>query len=303
MSFRVHILGCGSATPTLRHAPSSQVIETQGGTYMIDCGEGTQMQLRRNRLSFQQLKAVFISHTHGDHCLGLVPMLSSYALVGRTRLLHLFAPAHYQQLFQVEMEAYCPVPGFEIIFHGIDTKQHALIYEDNSMMVTTLPLEHRVPCCGFLFQQKPKLPHIRRDMIDILNIPVSQINTIKNGAGWTEENGTFYSHEQLTKPAEPPKAYAYCADTKYIPHLADWIQEVDLLYHEATYADDHELNAERYYHSTARQAAKIAVQANAKQLMLGHFSARYTNDNVLLNEACEIFPNTMLADENMIVDV
>ena len=303
MPFRVHILGCGSATPTLRHYPTSQIVETDSRWYLVDCGEGTQLQLRHSKVSFQRLHAVFISHLHGDHCLGLIPLLSSFALLGRESLLHLYAPADYEPLFRAEMACYCPHPGYEIVFHPVDTTAQRVIHDDSRMTVTTVPLDHRVPCCGFLFREKSGLPHIRRDMIDALNIPVSQIANIKKGAGWTDNDGTTYTHEQLTTPPHTPHTYAYCSDTRYMPELHTVVKGVDLLYHEATYADDYLHNAERYYHSTARQAAMVAKAAGVKQLLLGHFSARYPDEKMLLKEAVEVFPDTTLADEGMIIEV
>lgn len=303
MTFRVHILGCGSATPTLRHAPSAQLVEHDACSYLIDCGEGTQLQLRRSKVSFQHMQAVFISHLHGDHCLGLIPLLSSLALLGRTKILHLYAPAEYEQLYRAEMACYCPQPGYDIVLHAMDTTAQKVIYEDRRISVTTLPLQHRVPCCGFLFREKGQLPHIRRDMIDALRIPISQINNIKNGAGWTDADGHFYTHEQLTLPARKPRAYAYCSDTAYMPTLHEAIAGVDLLYHEATYADDNSFNALRYHHSTARQAAQVARQANAARLIIGHYSSRYSDENLLLNEAKDIFPDTLLANEGLVIDV
>ncbi len=303
MLFRIHILGCGSATPTLRHAPTSQVVEHETGTFLIDCGEGTQVQLRKNKLGFQHLQNVFISHLHGDHCLGLIPMLSSFSLLGRIKPLHLFAPAEYEQLFHAEMACYCPYSDYEIAFHGIDTTKEAILFENSCLEVSTIPMDHRVPCCGFLFREKPLIPHIRRDMIDALHIPVSQIMNIKKGADWTDAEGNHYTHEQLTKPAHPPRAYAFCSDTRYMPTLHTIIKDVDLLYHEATYAEDNLTNAEKYFHSTARQAAHVAKDAGVGKLLIGHFSARYPNEKILLNEAQEVFANTLLANEGMIVDV
>lgn len=301
--FEVHILGCGSALPTTRHNATSQIINLRDKLYMIDCGEGTQMQYRRSRLSFSRLGHIFISHLHGDHCFGLMGLINSFGLLDRTAPMHIFAPAMGENIFQQLMEMFCPHPGFNVTYHPVDTYQRQIIYEDRSLTVETIPLEHRVPCCGFLFREKPSLPHINREMIDFYHIPVSQINNIKVGMDWTTDEGETIPNQRLVFPADPPRAYAYCSDTKYLPQLAETVKKVDLLYHESTYGDDKTDNAEKYCHSTARQAAMVARDAKAKKLMLGHYSARYNDETVLLCQAQEIFPNTILSNEGLVVNV
>jgi ribonuclease Z len=296
--FNVHILGCGSALPTLRHYSSSQIVELRGKFFMIDCGEGTQIQLRRSHQNFQKIVAVFISHLHGDHCLGLSGMISTFGMLGRIAPLHVYAPMEFKAMFEAQMQFYCSNMTFDVVFHGHDTTQRQTIYSDKSLWVETLPLEHRVPCAGFIFHEKPTLPHIRRDMIDFYNIPISQINNIKNGADWQLEDGTVVKNDRLVTPAAPVRSYAYCSDTRYMPKLWQALKGVNLLYHEATYADDYKDRAKLYFHSTAREAATVALKAEAKSLLLGHFSARYNDENLLLREAQEVFPNVALADEN-----
>ena len=270
---------------------------------MIDCGEGTQIQLCRLHLRFTKLSCVFISHLHGDHCLGLVGMISSFGLLGRTAPMHIYAPPPYEQMLKMQLDMFCPNLEFEVVFHPVDTTQYQIIYEDRSMTVTSIPLNHRVPCCGFLFKEKSTLPHIRRDMIDYYGIPYSQINNIKNGGGWLTEDGDLIANNKLVYPSDPPRSYAYCSDTAYIPSLHKLIKGVNLLYHESTYSVENESNAKKYAHSTAHDAAVVANDAGAKLLMLGHFSAKYTNENVLLEEAKRTFPNTILAAEGLVVDV
>lgn len=301
--FRVYILGCGSALPTLQHNASSQVVEIRGKFFMIDCGEGTQMQLRRTHIHFSKLQAVFISHLHGDHCFGLPGLLSTFGMLGRTSKLKVFAPAAYEELFAKQMDFFMTGLGYEVEFVGVDTTREQVIFEDRSLSVTTIPLQHRVPCCGFLFREKSTLPHIRRDMIDYYGIPVSQINNIKNGGGWTTPEGVVVPHERLVAQAEPPRSYAYCSDTRFIPELSSVVKGVNMLYHESTYASDHEDRASLYGHSTARQAATIARSAGVGRLLLGHYSARYPNEDALLGEACEVFPNTSLSNEGCVFDV
>ena len=301
--FVVHVLGCGSATPTPRHMASAQVVEVRGKLFLVDCAEGTQIQLRRSRLAMCSIQAVFISHLHGDHFFGLIGLISTFGLLGRQRDLHVYAPATLEKILRKQMDMFCYGLEFEVVFHAVDTTQPTVIYEDRSLTVTTIPLQHRVPCAGFLFREKEGLPHIRRDMIDFYHIPVCQINNIKAGADWVTDDGTVVPHARLVTPADCPRAYAYCSDTRYIPTLHDQLKGVNLLYHESTYGDDQRANAEKYCHSTAREAAMVARDAGVGQLMLGHYSARYPDEKVLLAQAQEVFPNTILSDEGMHVKV
>lgn len=302
-SFRVHILGCGSAVPTERHNPSSQVVEVRGKLFMVDCGEGTQLQVRRSKFSFSKLYAIFITHLHGDHVLGLVGMLSTFGLNGRTAPLHVYAPKEYEKLFGLEMDMFCSTLDYDIIFHGLDTTKQQVVYEDRSISVETLPLRHRGSTCGFLFREHPGLKHIKRDMVDFYGIPISQINNIKAGLDWTSPDGEIVKNELLTSAPDPVRTYAYCSDTRYIPQLADMVKGVNLLYHEATYGEDNKEMAEKYLHSTAREAAMVARDSGAKKLMIGHFSKRYRDENVLLDEAKAVFENTILANERLVVEV
>ena len=302
-SFKVHILGCGSALPTLQHYASSQIVEFRDKCFMIDCGEGTQMQVRHTHIHFSKIQAVFISHIHGDHCFGLIGMISTFGMLGRTAPLHIYAPAELESILNAQVELFCTGLEYNIVFHAVDTAERTVIYEDRSLIVETIPLEHRVPCCGFIFREKPALPHIRRDMIDFYNIPISQINNIKAGAGWTTPDGNFVPHERLTVPADAPRSYAYCSDTRYLPHLHELIKGVSTLYHESTYAEDNIEKARIYHHSTAAQAAMVARDANVGKLLLGHYSSRYRDESVLLDEAKAIFPNSYLTNEKLVFDV
>ncbi len=301
--FRVSVLGCGSALPTPKHMASAQVVEIRGKYFMVDCGEGTQIQLRCSKVSFTKLQAVLITHLHGDHCLGLVGMISTFGMLGRTATLHVYAPAPLGPLLDQMMQLFCPNLEYRVEFHAVDTETHQIIFEDKSLTIETLPLRHRVPCCGYLFREKPTLPHIRRDMIDFYQIPLSQIGNIKNGADWTTPDGVIVPNARLTLPADAPRSYAYCSDTSYLPGLHELVKDVTLLYHEATYAEAQADRAKLYNHSTASQAATVARDAHVGRLMLGHFSARYEGEKELLDEAQEVFPNTILADEGLTVEV
>lgn len=301
--FKVHILGCGSALPTLRHNATSQVVEIREKLFMIDCGEGTQVQLRRSKIRFTKIHSVFISHLHGDHCLGVIGMISTFGMLGRTAALHVYAPSELEAVLKLQIEMFCPGLEFEVIFHSIDTTRSLIVYEDKSLTVTSIPLQHRVPCCGFLFREKPSLPHIRREMIDCYEIPISQINNIKNGADWTTPDGEIILNSRLVLPAEPPRSYAYCSDTRYIPTLHRLVEGVDLLYHESTYIDKDAKRAKLYYHSTASQAAMVAKNAHAGKLLLGHFSARYDDESLILCDARKVFPDSYLSNEGLVFDV
>lgn len=297
--FEVTILGCGSALPTTRHFASAQVINLREKLFMIDCGEGAQMQLRRSRLKFSRLNHIFISHLHGDHCFGLMGLISTFGLLGRTAKLHIYAPAPLDQLLQPQLDYYCAGMDYQVEVHTIDTTRFAPVYEDRSVTVYTLPLRHRIACCGFLFREKPTLPHIIREKIDFYQVPEYAINQIKNGADWTTPDGEVIPNRYFTRPSEPARSYAYCSDTCYLPELQEHLKNVDLLFHEATFGKDLEKRAQETFHTTAEQAATLARDSQAGRLCIGHFSARYEDETPLLHEAQEIFPNTILARENL----
>lgn len=295
--FKVHILGCGSALPTRHHHPSSQIIDIRGKLFMVDCGEGTQSQIRRSRLNFSKLYAVFISHLHGDHVLGLIGMISTFGLQGRTSPLHIYAPKEYDTLFKLELQTFCSTLDYDVIYHPIDTSKHKIIYEDRSMTVETIPLHHRMPCSGFIFREKPGQRHIKPDMLKFYNIPLSQINNLRAGLDWTSPEGDVIPNEHLTTQADPIRAYAYCSDTRYMPQLKKYLHGVTTLYHEATYGEDMKDKAIKYLHSTAHEAALTAYESGVQKLIIGHFSQRYTDETPLLNEAKAVFENTVLANE------
>jgi ribonuclease Z len=288
----------------MQHMPSMQVVECRGKLYMVDCGEGAQIQMRRSSLSFDKLGHIFISHLHGDHCFGLIGLISTMGLLGRTATLHIHAPGEMESMLKTQLDMFFNYDiGYKVEFHAVDTRLQQVIYEDRSLTVESIPLDHRMPCSGYLFREKPLLPHIRRDMIEMYNIPVSQINNIKAGQGFTLEDGTEIPHERLVTPADPPRSYAYCSDTRYMPTLHEMVRGVSTLYHESTYANDKITGAEKYYHSTAQQAAMVARDAQVGKLLLGHYSARYADETILLEEAKEIFKNTYLTNENMFFDI
>lgn len=301
--FELHILGCGSALPTTRHFATSQVVNLRDKLFMIDCGEGAQMQLRKSRLKFSRLNHIFISHLHGDHCFGLLGLISTFGLLGRTAELHIHSPKGLEALFAPLLSFFCNGLGYRVLFHEFETKAPELIYEDRSVTVTTIPLKHRIPCCGFLFEEKARPNHIIREMVDFYKVPVYELNRIKNGADYVTPEGEVIANARLTRPAEPPRKYAYCSDTIFRPSIAEQIKGVDLLFHEATFVQADQARAKETYHTTAAQAARIACEAEAKKLVIGHFSARYEDEAVLLKEAREVFPETILAKETLCISL
>ena len=261
------------------------------------------MQFRRSRLKFSRLNHIFISHLHGDHCFGLLGLISSFGLLGRTADLHIYSPAGLEELLQPMLKFFCDNLPYKVFFHAFETKRPTLIYEDRSLTVTTIPLKHRIVCCGFLFAEQPTLNHIIRDMVDFYEIPLYELNRIKSGEDYVTADGTVVPNARLTIPADPPRKYAYCSDTIYRESVIEQIKEVNLLFHEATFAQKEQARARETFHTTAAQAATIAKKANVKQLVIGHFSARYEDESVLLEEAQMVFPETILARENLCITI
>lgn len=302
-TFDLNILGCGSALPTTRHNASSQVINLRDKLYMIDCGEGTQLQMRKMKIKFSRLNHIFISHLHGDHCLGLPGLVSTLGMLGRMGDLFIYGPAEVGEYVQVIEKLFCQGSPFQMKFQAVDTNNYNLVMEDRSVSVYSLPMKHRVPCCGYLFVEKERSPHIIREMIDFYKIPISKIELIKQGADFVTEEGAVIPNKILTRPAEPAKRYAYCSDTAFFPKIVPYIEGVDLLYHEATFLEADSARAYETFHSTTKQAASIARDAQVKKLLIGHYSARYIDLLPLEKEARYIFHNTLLANEGMVLSL
>lgn len=298
--FELTILGCGSALPTMQHLPTSQVLNVREKLFMIDCGEGTQLQFRRARLGFNKLNRVFISHLHGDHCFGLIGLISTLGLLGRTGDLFIHATAELEPILRNELNFFCKDLSFEVKFEPFDPKKSSIIYEDRSVTVKTIPLIHRMPCAGFLFEETKGDLHLDGAAIKFFDIPIKEMAKIKRGEDFVRENGEVISNTRLTKPASPTRKYAYCSDTAYNEEMIPLIKGVDLLYHEATFLESEKARARMTMHSTAMQAAQIAKMAEAKKLMLGHYSSRYSNDVDFQKEAKLIFPNVILANELLV---
>lgn len=302
-TFGVHILGCGSALPTTRHSASSQIVQIGNRLFMIDCGEGTQLQLRKSHIHFAFINNVFISHLHGDHCFGLIGMISTFALLGRTAPLHIYADALLKNIMKPQLDFFCKEIRYDVVFHDIDCNAHGIIYEDKTVTVETVPLRHRIPCCGFIFREKPKKRHLIGDLAEFYNIPTYMRQGIKEGLDYTTPEGETIPNSRLTTDADPSRSYAYCSDTLPCPENTGILQGVNLLFHEATFADSEQARARETFHSTARQAAEIARDAGADRLVIGHFSSRYTDESILAEEACGVFPNTTAAHEGMFIEI
>lgn len=298
----LNILGCGSAKSTLQHLPSCQVLNVRGHLMMIDCGEGAQLEMQRRQLKFSRLKNIFISHLHGDHCFGLLGLLSTMALhnIGGTVTVHIFKDG--AELFGRMLDFFCRDRSYDLRFNIIDTHK-AVIYEDNAITVTSFPVTHRVPCVGFLFQEKPKLRHINSWACQQRQVPHHAMYSLQQGKDYVSPSGMVIPNSELTTDADRSISYAYCADTKYSKRVINAVKGVDWIYHEATYGEANLKDATKRYHSTARQAAMVAREAGAKRLLLGHYSSRYKDISLLEREAQAEFPNTIAATEGMKIDL
>ena len=301
--FNINILGCGSALPTTRHLATSQIVDLRDKLYMIDCGEGTQVQMRRMRVRFGRLAHIFISHLHGDHCFGLPGLISTLGMLGRTGELVVHGPKEVETYLRPVMDLFCRGMEFEVRFNPVDTRSHSLVMEDRSLSVYSIPLKHRIPTCGYLFAEKPKEAHIIREMTDFYQVPVRCMKDIKQGQDYVAPEGEVVPNSRLTRPAAPPKRYAFCSDTAYNRSIIPIIEGADLLYHEATFAECDLARANETFHSTARQAAEIARDAHVKRLVIGHYSARYEDLSELHREAEAVFPGTILGNEGTVIPV
>jgi len=297
------ILGCGSALPTKKNFPSAQILEIRDKQYLIDCGEGTQIRMRQMGVKTARLGHIFVSHLHGDHCFGLIGLISSFGMLNRTADLHIHAQPDLEKILKSQLMYFCQDLPFDVIFHNINPRKNELIYEDRSIQVFTIPLKHRVPCCGFLFEEKSRDRHIIREMIDFYHIPTWRIPKIKQGEDFITEDGEIIPNNQLTTSPESPKRFAYCSDTAYSEKIIPIIEGVDCLYHEATFMEDEAVRSNQTEHSTARQAGEIARKANVKKLIIGHYSARYVNQYELLEEAKAVFENTVLGEDLTVYEV
>ena len=295
---KLQILGCYAATPRTITNPTSQVLELKNQLFLIDCGEGTQVQLRKAKAKFSKINHIFISHLHGDHVFGLPCLISSFRLLGRETPLNVYGPKGIKAMMEAIFKYTETYQGFEVIFHELSSKNSEKIFEDNRVEVYTIPLDHRIYCNGYLFKEKPKERHLNmKEISKYPEIEICDYHNLKRGKDFILKDGYVLKNEALTTAAEPPVSYAFCSDTRYLESIVPIIKNVDLLYHEATFLHDLKEMADYTGHTTALEAAKIARKAKAKKLILGHFSNRYADYQVFLNEACEIFPETHLPQQ------
>ncbi|MFV0269089.1 MAG: ribonuclease Z [Draconibacterium sp.] len=297
MSFELTILGSNSALPTSNRYPTAQVLEVPGFCFLIDCGEGTQIQLRRNKISFSKIRHIFISHLHGDHYYGLIGLISTMNLMGVKSDLHIYAHSELKDLIQPQLDFIRGDMTVKPIFHPLNFRKPQLIFESKKVEVLSFPMKHSIPTCGFLFREKQKPANIREDMIKVYNIPIASIKDIKAGADFTTAEGQLIANADLTIPASKPTSYAFCTDTAFYPVNADILSGVDLLYHETTFLEELKELAGKTLHSTTKEAGEMAKLSGAGKLLIGHFSARFKDISRFVQETKEVFPNTEAAIE------
>ena len=301
MRFEVTILGCGSAVPTLLRSASAQYVNVLERHLLLDCGEGTQVQLRKFKTKFQKIDHVFISHLHGDHFLGLIGLLSSFHLLGRTRPLHIYAPSSLREIIDVTMKASQTHLNYRWILYDLNFNNKEVIFEDKLIQIESFPLKHRIDCCGFLIKEKKRELNVLKDKIKEFSIPLAQIPGIKKGKDLILKDGTIIKNQLITKESLPERSYAYCSDTTYSNKVIDAVREVDVLYHEATFTEEKRARAKETFHSTAVQAATVAANSKVGKLIVGHYSARYKELDDFDKEISPVFNNYQLAYDGMII--
>ena len=294
MKFELTILGSGGAIPTLERNPTSQYLNIQDRHFLIDCGEGSQIQLRKYKCKFSKIDHIFISHLHGDHFLGLFGYLSTLSLLGRKSPINIYAPKDLLNLINAHNEISGKIYNFDLNFNALNFKKITKLFDDNILEIFSFPVNHSVPCCGFLFKEKKSPRNIIKTKIKDLGLGIGDIKKLKNRENCIV-NGKAIKYKDVTVPGNKARSYAYCADTKYDKKIIPFIKDVDVIYHESTFLEELKNKASKTKHSTANQAAEIALSANSKMLILGHFSARYDNIEKFVQEASSIFKNTVAA--------
>lgn len=302
MAVELTILGANSAIPTISKNPTSQVLSVNQSLYLIDCAEGTQVQMRRYHVKMQRIEAVFISHMHGDHYFGLIGLLNTMSLLGRTKEIVIYGPPVLKEIIDIQLKAADTYLSFPWKFVPLRYGKSECIHEDAFASVYTIPLEHRIDCNGFKFVEKKAKRRLIKERLEYFNVPKEVRAGLKDGNDFVREDGSVIPNKQLTMDPRRTYTYAYCSDTRYTEKIVPLIKGADLLYHEATFTEAHKKRAAQTYHSTARQAALIAQTAEVKKLLIGHYSARYTDYHELLNEARETFPDTDAAVEGLVIN-
>lgn len=296
------ILGCYAATPRTITNPTAQVLEMKNRMFLIDCGEGTQVQLRKNKIKFSRINHVFISHLHGDHFYGLIGLISTFSLLNRQNDLHVYGPKGIKEVTLLQLKLSGSWTSYNLYFHELESKEAQIVFEDDKVIVSTIPLKHRVYTNGYLFQEKTGDRKLNLDAVMNLDIDTCYYNKIKSGGDMILDDGTVIPNDKLTFDPLPPKSYAFCSDTVYDETIVSLIRDVDVLYHESTFLDSEEQYCEQTMHCTAKQAAKIAFSANAGQLVLGHYSTRYGSIEPFKEEAQTVFSNVNLADDGKVFE-
>ena len=299
---KLTLLGCYAATPRTITNPTAQVLEIRNRMFLIDCGEGTQVQLRKNKLKFSKINHIFISHLHGDHMYGLVGLISTFMLLNRQTDLHVYGPKGIKEIILLQLRYSNSFTGYNLYFHELESKESEVIFEDDKVIVKTIPLQHRIYTNGYLFQEKPKERKLNVAAVEEYQIDKAYYRKIKYGGDITLDNGQVIPNAELSFDPEPTKSYAFCSDTIYNEAIVPLIQNADVLYHEATFLESEADKAEKTMHSTAKQAATIAKMANVKHLVLGHYSTRYSSIDLFQQEAETIFPNVLLGDDGKVFD-
>lgn len=294
-NFSVTIIGAGSAMPAHNHISACQVVRYGKHYYQIDCSDGAFTRMIELGIPYQNIDAIFISHNHGDHINGLIECIEGFSLGGRTKPLKIFSPVGLEKLYKPMLDEFCTDLRYKFEFIELNSEEQKVIWEDNCLTVETIPLLHTVPCCGYLFKENKKLPHIDIDKINKFGIPVKFINSIKNGMDWIDKDGTIIKSEELTIPPDEPHSYAYCSDTAYFPELSNIIKNANLVFHETSFKKEDDKQAHIFGHSTSYSAALTALDAKVDKLLIGHISARYKSENELLEEVKEVFENAEIA--------
>ena len=299
---KLSILGCYSATPRIIAHTTSQVLETRGHVFLIDCGEGTQIELRKHKIKFNQIKHIFISHLHGDHYFGLIGLISTFNLLNRDTNLHIYGPKGLKEIITLQIKLANSWTKYKLIFHELHSSSSDLIFEDEKISVHTIPLDHRIYTNGFIFKEKPFNRKLDINKVEDLNIDKAYYRKLKQGEDVINEKGEIIRNELVTLLGRSTKSYAFCSDTAYCESIIPIIFGVDVLYHESTFLEEHANLCFKTKHSTAKQAATIALKANAKQLILGHYSTRYGSLNGFKSEASIIFKDVLLSDDGKVFD-
>lgn len=303
MNFSVTILGSGAAIPLTHRNPSAQLINVHDRLYLFDCAEGTQVQLRKNHARLQKISHIFITHLHGDHYYGLMGLITTLHLLGRETDLHVYAHAPLEEIIDLHLKVSNTTLRYPLHFHVVDPDKREMIMDDGNAEVSSLPMIHNFPTSGYIIREKPGRPNIRKDFVKGRELKISDYESIKSGKDYVDPSGRIFPNSEITIPPRPPRSYAYCTDTAYNEAIIPEIKGVDLLYHETTFMEDRRADAEAKFHSTAKQAATIALKSKAGKLLIGHYSARYKDLDALLKEARSVFPGTLLGVDGLTIDI